>query len=291
MGSHRFAYTILTLAIASLGAAPAMAANECPVENASGAVKGPKVKKAVLMHPDTQSTTRFVNMGDDRESETIQLRVIVPAGLPKNLEKRMEVTVDPFVRTNEKTETVSFPDATFSKLAVSGNRKRISFKMCVDPPNDLPAGKYLTTVMLDGPRGMSTPTMTVTLNGKDGHGFILAAAATALLAFFVLLYKAASDKRATRLAEAKKKPANEQAAAIEKAENWPKAAWSCIVDWGWMVPTLASIAAAFGLLWAAYEGNPAWGEAGFVSSAIALIGAGLAAVGAKAIFTQSPPNP
>jgi len=39
-------------------------------------------------------------------------------------------------------------------------------------------------------------------------------------------------------------------------------------------------------LFALYDSNPAWGADGF-SSVAALIGAGLAAVGAKAIFSPS----
>lgn len=280
------------LAALSLAVAPtALAHEECTVANASGKAKGKRVKKAVPMQPDTQSVGRVVNLGDDRESEVVMLHVNVSSGLPPRLERRMEMTIDPFVRTSDKTETVSFPDATFSKLDVSGNRKRISVKVCIDPPNNLPAGTYTGKVMLDGPRGVNGTSMTITLNAKDGHGFLWAALLTATLSFLILLYKAAGDKRAQRIAKAERKPAAEREAAVAEAARWRSAAKACIGDLGWTVPALVSVATAFGLLWAVYEGDPAWGAAGFVSSVIALAGTGLAAIGAKAIFTQSSPNP
>lgn len=202
--------------------------------------------------------------------------------------KRLEVAAEPFVTSSETGDTITFSEPTFSKLEVSGNGKRITFKMCIDPPNDLPAGKYVSTVTLEGPPSVEAAAMTLTLNAKDGGGFIAAALLTAALAFLVLLYKGAGEKRSLLLAAAQKQPEAQRDAAVKDAEGWRGPIWSCLGDLGWLVPTLAAIISAFALLYAAYDANPAWGEGGFVTNAIALVGTGLAAVGAKTVFTQTP---
>jgi hypothetical protein len=305
-------FLVLVSVMALAAATPAAAKSPvCPVLNAEGPAAGlpepgapapvagktkkgkqsqkPQAPPKVFLQPDPLSVNRSVNLGDDRESEEVTLRVNLPAVLPKGYERKLDLVAEPFVTTSEVGETVSFAEPTFSELSVSGNRKRITFQMCIDAPNDLPAGKYTSTVMLEGPPPTEGAVMTVTLNAKDGHGFILAALLTAVLAFLILLYKGAGDKRTVRLAEAEKETDLEKRkAAVIAAESWWDRIKECLRDLGWMVPTLASIAAAFALLWAAYDSNPAWGEGGIVTSAIALVGTGLAAVGAKAIFTQGP---
>lgn len=292
--------SLFVLAALFLAAAPSAAANpagdevgtpnpECPVPNASGVAGGKPLKEKLSLETDAQSLNRTVNLGSDREEEIVTLRVNVPSGLKKTkVTKRMELVAEPFVRGNETGESVSFSDVTFSTLDVSGNGKRITFRMCIDPPNDLQAGKYVSTVMLDGPPGVESATMTVTVNGKNGGIFVWCAIAAAILSFLILLYKGAGERRTAAIAEAKKKSnPKERQEKLEEAERWRGHLGRCITDLGWLVPTLAAIVAAFALLWAAYDSNPAWGEGGPVTSALALIGTGLAAIGAKTIFTQS----
>ncbi|HSC20431.1 MAG TPA: hypothetical protein VLC07_01760 [Solirubrobacterales bacterium] len=228
-----------------------------------------------------------MNLGADREPEEVTLQVNASPRVPPGYAKRLEVVAEPFITSSETGDTVTFSEPTFSPLEVSGNRKRITFRMCIDPPNDLPAGKYVSTVILEGPPSVEAAAMTLTLNAKDGGGFILAALLTAILAFLVLLYKGASEKRALSLAAAQRRPESARDAAVRDATGWREPIFSCLCDLGWLVPTLASIVSAFALLYAAYQANPAWGEGGFVTNAIALVGTGLAAVGAKTVFTQS----
>lgn len=276
--------------------------SHCTVENAAGPemASAPATaprghgKKGKQQNPlelslqaDPQSANRVVNLGADREPEEIALTVNASPEIPEGYEKQLEVVAEPFSNSSETADTVSFAEPTFSKLRVSGNRKRITFTMCVDPPNNLPAGKYVSAVTLEGPPPTEGATMTITINGKDGGGFIFAAVLTALLAFGVLLYKGAGERRTVLLAEAEKLPGGQREAAMKAAERWRPAIKGCLFDLGWLVPSIASVAAAFALLYAAYANNPAWGEGGIVTNAIALIGTGLAAVGAKTIFTQT----
>jgi hypothetical protein len=254
------------------------------------AQKRAAVKRKVALQAEPASASKVVNLGDDREAEEVTLHATVSPKAPPNFEKQLGVVAEPFANTSETGETVTFPEPTFSKPKLSGNGKRVTFTMCVDAPNDLPAGKYATTVLLEGRPPTEPAVMTVTLNAKDGHGFILAAGLTALLSFLILLYKSAGEKRTLLLAEAEKAPENERADAVEKARGWWGPIWGCLKDLGWWVPTVAAVVSAFAVLYAAYAANPAWGEGGIVTSAIALIGTGLAAVGAKTVFTQNAPG-
>jgi hypothetical protein len=253
--------------------------------------KGRKRRKPVKLslQGDPQSSSRVVNLGTDREAEEITLRVNATPRIPPGYWRRLEVAAEPFISTSETGDTITFPEPTFSKLDVSGNRKRVTFRMCIDAPNDLPAGKYVSTVILEGPPAVEPAVMTLTLNAKDGGIFLGAAGVTAVLAFLILLYKGAGEKRALLVSAALQKDAGKSRNdAVKKAEMWRCSVWSCLCNLGWWVPTLAAIASAFALLLAAYTANPAWGEGGFVTNAVALVGTGLAAVGAKSVFTQSP---
>lgn len=303
---------------APAAAAPDTWSAHCQVENASGPAAGlppvsappvttesaPKTHKGhstqdrskkaaakpvkLSLTADPQSANKVVNLGADREPEEVTLRLNAAPRVPPGYGRRLEVVAEPFVSSSETGDTNSFEEPTFSHLHVSGNRKRITFKMCIDAPNSLPAGKYLSTVLVEGPAPVEAAVMTLTVNGKDGGGFWLAAGIAAVLAFGILLYKGAAEKRALSIVKAQTKPGGEERiSAVHEAERWLQALGSCLWDLGWWVPTIAAVASAFGLLYAAYTANPAWGEGGLVTNAVALAGTGLAAVGAKAVFTPT----
>lgn len=244
-------------------------------------------RQKISLQGDPQSASKSVNLGDDREAEEVVLRVNVSPRLSAKTTRKLSVAAEQFANSSETGETVTFPEPTFSKLKRSGDGKRIRFTMCVDPPNDLPAGKYVSTVMLEGPSPVEPAVMTVTLNAKDGHGFIIAALIAAFVSFLVLLYKGAGEKRVAALAAAEKLTGDERTRALRDAESWRRPLSACVGDLGWWVPTVASVAAAFALLYAAYDANPAWGEGGLVTNAIAVIGTALAAIGARTVFTQN----
>jgi hypothetical protein len=289
--------TALLVGLSAQAAAGSAAAEDlCPIKNAAGTAVGEPVDPPIALQAEPGSASQVINFGADRKPESKVFHVTAASGedtLPKDLEKRLELVADPIVRTGEKTDSVSFPEPEFSLVKPSGNRKRLSFRVCLAPPSDLPAGKYVGTIALEGPPGVDSATVTITANAKDGQGFWIAAVATAVLAFLVLFYKGAGDTRATRMTAAAALPdeSDDEKAAKAKKEDealsWARAAWRCLIDPSWYAPTLAAIGATFGVLWAAYTDNPAWGESGLLTSAIALIGTGLAAVGAKAIFTPA----
>ena len=312
------AYVVSLLAlVAALAVAQPAAAEEedaertCKLANAAGSVaeravpgqeagiknhkkkaaaKKKSGRKRITLQAEPTSASKVVNLGTDREAEEVTLHATISPKAPPNFERHLSVVAEPFANNSETGDTVTFDEPGFSEPEMSENGKRVTFTMCVDAPNDLPAGKYTTSVLLEGPPSVEPAVMTVTLNAKDGGIFLWISLGTALIAAFVLLYKSAGEKRALKIADAKKAPEDEREAAEAEAKGWRGPLGECLSDLGWWVPTLAAVVSAFAVLYAAYAANPAWGEGGIVPSAIALIGTGLAAVGAKTVFTQSGPG-
>lgn len=234
------------------------------------------------------------NFGADRDAEDVVFKLTTEKQLEKNIEKRLELVADPIVRVGEATESASFPEPTFSALRVSRNRKTISFRVCLNPDKDLAAGKYVGTINLEGPDGIESSTMTVTANAKNGPVFVVSLILALILAFVTLLHKGANAARARDKAEAETMPNKQDGTptpkkkkALEKADSYWSAAWASFRDFNWLFPTLFALGGAFGALWGIYVANPAWGEAGALTSGIAVIGAALAAIGARTIFTDA----
>lgn len=296
---------LLALAVGQPLVASAEAAETaCPLPNAAGSVaeraappspaaggkrnkKKPAARKKVTLQAEAASSSKVVNLGADREAEEVTLHASISPRAPAGFQRHLAVVAEPFANTSDTGDTVTFAEPTFSKPRISGNGKRVTVTMCVDAPNDLPAGKYTTAVTLEGPAATDPAVMTVTLNAKDGCGFVIATAVFALLSLLILLYKSAGERRAVKIAEAEKETGGEREKKLAEAKLWRCSIWACAKDLGWWVPTLAAVVTAFAALYAAYAANPAWGEGGLISSMIALIGTGLAAIGAKAVFTQS----
>ena len=259
------------------------AAEICPDRNAGTPAGDAEVKPRIVLQPDVGSQTRALNLGNDRQPEFPSFAVKSDEALPSGLENRLALTADTFNRTgNETAESVTFPEPTFSALKTSGNRQRIRFTICLTPPKDLPAGTYTGLVTLDGPAGVEGATIPITVNAKTEWLFWAGFFVTLGFAFSVLFYKGASDRRAATIEKADVRSDAEK----EEAERWGPAVQATRKDLGWWAPTLFAILATGGTLFALYDSNPAWGADGF-SSVAALIGAGLAAVGAKAIFSPS----
>jgi hypothetical protein len=237
-----------------------------------------------VLTPEDNSASRVLNFSAGRDAKTAVLRVKVDPALPPGAERALRLEADPLVRTgNTNAETVDFPDLRFSALQVSANRERISFRVCLTPTEDLPAGKYTGAITLDGPTGVEGATITVTANAKNGLLFWCGAFLTLALAYLVLLYKAAADTRGHRIDAAE----NGTEEAKKQAAKWSPAFRANFMDVGFLFRSLLTLGATFGALYALWEANPAWGEGGTVASLIALVGVGVAAVGARAIIDPS----
>jgi hypothetical protein len=258
-----------------------VSAGRCPVKNAQVKTGGEAVEPPVKLLPDPNSQSRVINFDTNREPKFATFSVASEPALPAELESRLNRVADTIVRVgNDKTETVLFPEPTFSNLRVSGNRKRITFDVCLDPPSDISAGRYAGVITLDGPPGVESAAVTVTANAKNGLLFKIGLGVTAVLAAFILFYKEAARKRAAAI-----QAAGNDGSKKEEAEKWTqhlRAAFTL----GWAVGTLFAVGAMVGVLIALWDGNPSWGDAGLAGSLAALVGAGMAAIGAKEIFSS-----
>jgi hypothetical protein len=263
--------------IATAAAVP----GDCLAAGSGGSpATGKPIDPPIKFHAVPPATTR--NFGSDRKRVDAVFKLTTDKALPKGIEQRLELVADPMLRVGDTTDSASFPEPTFSRLWVSQNRTEIRFRTCLDPTNDLPAGKYVGIISLEGPSGVESTAVTITANAKDGGVFRLSAIGSLVLAFFILLYKGADGERARLKMEAEKLPDDEpRTAALRAAENFWRAAWTTLKDPRWLVPTLFAVGGAGGALWAIYDANPSWGEAGPVTSAFAIIGAALAAIGAR----------
>lgn len=279
--------------LAAVAQATASASHRVPGDclapgSADTTAGGNPIEPAIKFQAVPQATTR--NFGSDRKPVDAVFKLTTESALPKDIEKRLELVADPILRVGDTTDSAAFPEPSFSALRVSQDRKTIRFRVCLDPTNDLRAGKYVGTISLEGPPGVDASTVTVTANAKDGGVFTWSAIISLLLAFFIMLYKGANEERVRLKAEAEKLPETDdaekqtKASALTTADKYFPAAWSTLKDPRWLIPTLFAVGAAGGALWGIYDANPAWGEAGPITSAFAIIGAALAAIGAKAIF-------
>jgi hypothetical protein len=124
--------------------------------------------------------------------------------------------------------------------------------------------------------------LTITANAKDGDGFLLGTLFTLLVAGLVLLYKETADTRLARIEAAKTGSDVDK----QQAPDWGLALKESL-NLGWIATTVAALVTTFGALYALWENNPAWGESGRLASIIALVGVGLAAVGARTVLTPS----
>jgi len=282
-----------TVPTTTTGQSTSTTESPCPVPSAAGtAIASEPINPPITFDASQKAST--TNFGEDRDPENVEFKLTTVQPLPKDVEKTLELVADPIVRVGATTDSASFPEPRFSVLRVSRNRKTLTFRVCLAPAKNLPAGKYTGTITLEGPPGVESTGVTVTANAKDGFIFWGAAILMAALALLILLYKGANDERARLKAEAEAmpdesdgKPTTAKTAKLNAAKKWKAPALTTVKDPGWVFPTVFAIVAAFGVLWGTYDANPSWGEAGRLSSAFAVIGTGLAAIGAKTVLTPS----
>jgi hypothetical protein len=122
---------------------------------------------------------------------------------------------------------------------------------------------------LNGPDGLSAASTNLTANLKDGTLFWTGLAVALVVAFLLLLLKDAAVAYPT--------------ADVNK--NWGKALLVALTDLRWWAATLIALGGAFGILYATYANDPAWGATG-LSAVAALVGSAFAAIGGQSILTS-----
>jgi hypothetical protein len=232
--------------------------------NLNDAKPGAVLEPPVALTPSPQSTQRQLNFGEDRKPKILrQLRFTSDRALPPRMTPN-EINFEALIsRTGDSLESTDFPDPTFTEPRISADRKAITFSACLDP-NGIAAGKYVGTVTVSGPAGLSGASLNLTVTAKNGGLFWWGISITLLITFVLLLFKDA--------AVSFKSPDG----------NWWAALKEPLRDLRWWGATAIGLGGAFGVLYGAYANDPAWGASG-VGAVIALIGSAFAAIGGKSI--------
>jgi hypothetical protein len=218
----------------------------------------------VALTPVAQSAQRQVNFGADREPKLLrELRFTADRRLPHSITPR-ELNFEALIsRTGDTLESTDFPDPAFTEPRISTDRKSVTFSACLRPEG-IAAGKYVGTITIGGPAGLSGGSVNLTVTAKNDSLFWSGAVIAMLIAFLLLLFKDA--------AVSFKSPYG----------NWLQALGEPLRDLRWWGATAIGLGTAFGALYGIYANDPAWGASG-IAAVIALIGAGFAAIGGKSI--------
>jgi hypothetical protein len=272
--SNVLAACLLGLVLLALPSAAGAATPAPPLctRHVDDAATGPALSPAITLSPSPDSAQRIVNLGTNRGMKTVQrLTFTTDRALPASLTAD-QLTLDALIsRAGTSLESTDFPDPTFSNPRISEDRQSITFTACLSP-GSIPPGKYVGSVTLSGPPGLSAASTSLTINAKVASLFWLGSALSLVVAFMLIVLKdAAAYRKKTTSAD------------------WFHAFLEPVQDPLWWATTLITIAVAFGTLYGVYSSNPAWGSGGFADIA-ALISAGFAAVGGHTIITTLTPS-
>jgi hypothetical protein len=238
---------------------------ECPVRTNTAKFAKP-FKTPVGLQPAQQSSQRLINFGTKRVPMVIRhVTVVTDKPLPHSLlpeQINYEATTLP--RTGNTLETAEFPEPTFSTPYISHDRRSISFAICLDPTG-ISAGKYLGTVTVDGPEGLGSASITLTVNAKDPQLFTLSWIVALLGALALLVIKDAAN-------------------AKKSNNDWCAAFCTPLTNPLWYAATIFTLITTFAALYSIYTNDPAWGSSGF-TSLISLVGTATVAVGGHTILT------
>jgi hypothetical protein len=254
------------LILAGLGTSAVQAKTpECP-RKLNDAEPGAALKPAVTLTPTAQSAQKQVNFGTDTDPKPIQdVRLTSNRALPESVTPA-QINFEALIsRSGDTLESTDFPDPTFTQPRISADRKAVTFTVCLDPEG-ISAGKYVGTITVSGPPGLSATSINLTVTAKNGSLFELGIVVAVVLCFVLLLFKDAV------------------AWFKEPGDNWLNALKKPLIDMRWWAATVIGLGAAFGTLYAGYANDPAWGANGF-AAVIALVGSGVAGIGGKSIIS------
>lgn len=237
------------LAVAQNVATGTASTGECPRKNGS-VVEAPALKAPITLTPASGKTQGLVNFGTSRSPKTATFIFVADKPLPASVgPDNLELIADPMLRSGDTLETTTFKRPTFSQPVFGKNRTRIEFDVCLNPAGVDP-GKYTTVVTLGGPTGVNSATAGLTANLKAGTWFWIVLGIAMILTGLLLFAK--ESKRAG-----------------------PKPTW-----W-WLSPAALILGAAVAM-WKVWDADPSWG-ANPGAAAVALVAAGLSAIGAQSI--------
>jgi hypothetical protein len=266
-GGRGAAMLLATVGLLALAPAHAGAeAGPCPRHLNDAQPRKRPVTPPISLTPASASAKRQVNFGTGRGTKPLtHLTVSADKALPGDI-RPSQIDYDAVIsRTGDTLESTDFPTPTFTQPTFSPDRKTITFAACLDA-HGVSAGKYVGSITVSGPAGVEPASINVTINAKDGSLWLAGLIVSLLVAFALLLLKDA-------------------ASAFDKDKGWGAAVRVPLGDLRWWAATLVALATAFGVLYAAYSNDPAWGATG-LSAIASLVASTFAAVGGHSILTS-----
>lgn len=214
----------------------------------------------------TGVTADPINLGGLRGTAMDDITVTASPALPKNFNPK-QITLDVpkrFARSGATISTSYLNWPTFTTPRILEHGKLIAFTMCLDA-TDIEAGSYIGQVIVGGPEGIQSTTVTVTLNAKNNYLFLAGIVLAGLIAFLLL---SARSIKVRYDAEGK-----------DTHEKFDKSLQATLKDvMGFWLPSLFAIGAAVIAMVTVYDSSPAWG-ADSATSLIALGGTAISAAG------------
>jgi hypothetical protein len=259
------------LAIILIDPTPAGMPKDCDVKvNAGGSSTA--VDPPVTLTPTTQSTQRQLNFDTRRDPKRIT-RIVVTADQDLKFDKSALSFDAVLSRTGDTLESSDFPAPAFAGVTIHNDKRTVTFDACFAPAA-IGAGKYVGSIELSGPPGVSSAAVNVTVNLKDGDLFWAGLIVALFASFALLLLKDTAT-----------------AYNAQTTKSWPQALVVPLTDPRWWAATIVALGGAFGVLYAAYSADPAWGATGLAAAA-ALVGSAFAAIGGQSILTSfsTPPD-
>ena len=179
-------------------------------------------------------------------------------------------------RGGDNVESMDFPDPTFTGPTIMPDHKSVKFDICLSPGSQIPPGKYVGSVTLSGPPGLSAASVSITANLKRPvfwFWLVRALGALGLAVVLLVLKDAAAYKK-----------------KISSPTWWTWKLWlHPFQDAMWLASTGVALIATFGALYSLYANDVAWGAKGFADFT-AMIGATFAAVGGQTIISTITPS-
>jgi hypothetical protein len=260
-------------AINVLGPTAAVAADAPCTRQVNDGATAQALTTPIVLSPASGSAQRIENFGTSRQTKTLRRLVFTTDKPLPDSASAPQLNFDAVIsRAGDTLESTDFPDPKFTEPRISQDRQSITFNACLDP-GQIPAGKYVGSITLSGPPGLSAASVSLTVNAKTSTWFYVGAGLALAAAFLLLVVKDAAAYRSK----------------TSPTPDWGPSFVHPVTDPIWWVTTVVALVAAFGTLWAVYANNPAWGSGEF-SDVTALIGAAFAAIGGHTIISTLTPS-
>ena len=269
-------------------------AARCMLHSGQGA-SGTGLPQPVKLVPDNPAA--IINFAGARGRKFVDVVLNATPALPPTLKgDQIRIFVlRRFTRSGQNLPTETAPIPTFTPPVISPNRDRVTFTVCLDGAG-LKAGSYAGSVYVEGPRGLSPASISITENATNSRLALWGGIGVLFAAFFFLWLRGAAARQAAaeqvhaeQLAKAGAAKDKAEIDRLSTEEEKPKPVTGYLLevfkDLNWLITTIVALGAAAGTIIGIYGANPAWG-ADTLGSLVSLVGPAFTAVGVQSVVAS-----